>query len=194
LADNWRPLFAIAETVGGDWPQRAASAFALLTTQEDADAHGIGTMLLGDIRAAFDGVAADRLFSKTLVESLVAMSDRPWGEIRKGKVITENWIARHLRGFGVGSRKIRIGEDVRQGYAREDFDEAWERYLQPQGDSKRNTGTTPENIGVSHDSETEHAEPVFHFESPQESNTGTVCSTVPLSQPLTVSGSDELLI
>ena len=59
LADNWRPLFAIAETVGGDRPQRAARSFTLLTSQEDADAHGIGTMLLGDIHAAFDEVGAE---------------------------------------------------------------------------------------------------------------------------------------
>ena len=28
LADNWRPLFAIAEIAGGDWPERCAAAFA----------------------------------------------------------------------------------------------------------------------------------------------------------------------
>src|SRR5438045_2040209 len=27
LADNWRPLFAIAQTAGGDWPRRALEAF-----------------------------------------------------------------------------------------------------------------------------------------------------------------------
>jgi hypothetical protein len=27
LADNWRPLFAIAQVAGGDWPQRAIAAF-----------------------------------------------------------------------------------------------------------------------------------------------------------------------
>jgi hypothetical protein len=52
LADNWRPLFAVAEIAGGDWPQRAADAFAKLNGQDDADAQGIGTMLLADIRTS----------------------------------------------------------------------------------------------------------------------------------------------
>src|SRR5207237_1276094 len=33
LADNWRPLFAIAQTAGGDWPRRALEAFNYLTNQ-----------------------------------------------------------------------------------------------------------------------------------------------------------------
>jgi putative DNA primase/helicase len=48
IADNWRPLFAVAEVAGGDWPRRAAEAFAKLTAKEDTDAQGIGTMLLTD--------------------------------------------------------------------------------------------------------------------------------------------------
>jgi hypothetical protein len=28
LADNWRPLLAVAQVAGGDWPARALDAFA----------------------------------------------------------------------------------------------------------------------------------------------------------------------
>ena len=49
LADNWRPLFAIAEIAGGDWPQRTHAAFVALTSSADLDAQGVGTMLLSDI-------------------------------------------------------------------------------------------------------------------------------------------------
>jgi putative DNA primase/helicase len=52
-ADNWRPLFAIAEVVGGDWPARTAAAQAALSygrsrapTLRESPA-----MLLEDIRA-----------------------------------------------------------------------------------------------------------------------------------------------
>jgi len=48
IADNWRPLFAVAEIAGGDWPRRATSAFSKLTV-EDTDEQGVGTMLLADI-------------------------------------------------------------------------------------------------------------------------------------------------
>ncbi len=60
LADNWRPLFAIAEIAGGDWPQRAAAAFAKLNSQDDADAQGSGVMLLADIRQVFKRKSAWR--------------------------------------------------------------------------------------------------------------------------------------
>src|SRR5215469_18028092 len=32
LADNWRPLFAIAAVIGGKWPKRCADALAKLTS------------------------------------------------------------------------------------------------------------------------------------------------------------------
>ncbi len=57
LGDNWRPLFAIAEVAGADWPQRAAGAFATLTSGDDLDAQGIGATLLADIAAVFVNVA-----------------------------------------------------------------------------------------------------------------------------------------
>ena len=133
LADNWRPLFAIAEIAGGDWPQRAADAFTKLTGTEDGDAQGIGTMLLADIRQAFAETNAERIFSKSLVEALCAMTDRPWPEVRRGKPITESWLARRLHTFEINSRTLRIGDDRAKGYESGDFTEAFERYLSAGG-------------------------------------------------------------
>jgi putative DNA primase/helicase len=145
LADNWRPLFAMAELAGGDWPQRAADAFDLLTSKTDSDAQGINTMLLADVREAFSATNADRLFSKALVEALLVMSDRPWNEIRKGHPISENWLAYRLRAFDVASKTLRIGTDRAKGYDLADFNEAFERFLPPeQGISKRDTVTNSE--------------------------------------------------
>ena len=61
LADNWRPLFAIAEVAGGDWPRRCAEAFAKLTSNDDLDAQGVGTTLLIDIAAIFAEKSCDKL-------------------------------------------------------------------------------------------------------------------------------------
>jgi putative DNA primase/helicase len=149
LADNWRPLFAIAETAGGNWPQRAADAFAMLTAKADTDAQGIGTMLLADIRQAFTESNTERTFSKSLVETLCAMSDRPWPEAHRGKPITETWLARRLHSFGITSRTLRIGDERKKGYTLGDFTDAFERYLQAEGESNRDAVTTPENIGDS---------------------------------------------
>ena len=80
LADNWRPLFAIADAAGCDWPARAAAAFAALTPSEDADAQGIGATLLADIAAVFAGAEADKLPSAELAEALAGIEGREWAE------------------------------------------------------------------------------------------------------------------
>ena len=80
LADNWRPLFAIAEIAGGDWSQRAHAAFVGLTSSADLDAQGIGTLLLSDIAAIFTAESTDKLPSSKLAESLAAIEGRPWAE------------------------------------------------------------------------------------------------------------------
>jgi uncharacterized protein DUF3631 len=129
LADNWRPLFAIAEIAGGDWPQRAAVAFAKLNSQDDADAEGLNMMLLADIRQTFVENRTEKMFSKMLVETLCAMTDRAWPEANKGKPITETWLARRLRAFGISSRTLRIGDNRAKGYELADFAETFNRYL-----------------------------------------------------------------
>jgi hypothetical protein len=129
LADNWRPLFAVAEIAGGEWPQRAAAVFTKLTGNEDGDAQGVGAMLLADVRQAFEENRAEKMFSKTLVETLCVMSDRQWPEANRGKPITQTWLARRLRSFGISSRDVRIGEENAKGYCSADFAEAFERYL-----------------------------------------------------------------
>ena len=80
LADNWRPLFAVAQVVGGDWPQRAAEAFAKLTPKSNPDPDD-SQLLLSDIRLVFTQSGASRLFSSTLIQALSALPDRPWSRL-----------------------------------------------------------------------------------------------------------------
>ncbi|HKW29246.1 MAG TPA: DUF3631 domain-containing protein, partial [Verrucomicrobiae bacterium] len=149
LADNWRPLFAIAEIAGGDWPQRAATAFAKMISQNDADAQGTRTMLLADIRQVFGETAVERILSKTLVEKLCTMSDRPWPEAHKGHPVTQTWLARQLRNFGIATRALTVGDERAKGYTLADFADIFERYLPVEGETKRDSVTMPENIGDS---------------------------------------------
>jgi len=146
LADNWRPLFAIAEIAGGDWPQRAADSFAKLTAKTDVDAQGIGTMLLADIQQVFTETGGSRIFSITLVENLCAKSDRPWPEANRGKQISDTWLARRLRDFGIYSRTLRIGNKRFKGYEISDFADAFERYLPAPGLSSRDSVTNRMDI------------------------------------------------
>jgi len=116
LADNWRPLFAIAEVAGGDWPQRVRAAFLALTTTADLDAQGVGTMLLFDIADLFVAEDTDRLPSNNIAESLTAIEGRPWAEWGKHRrPISPNQLAQQLRRFGISPRKIRFSDETLQG-------------------------------------------------------------------------------
>lgn len=192
VADNWRPLFAIAEAAGGDWPRRAADAFTKLTSGADDDAQGLGTMLLADIRGALGESGEDRIFSQTLVSTLCAMTDRPWSEANHGKSITQNWVARHLKSFGIASRSVRIGSDTAKGYHRSDFDEAFDRYLSPPGESNRHNVTTPDNIDDSLHFKPSQPETVLRIENTVSINKDGPCDGVTDSKPGESDGTGKL--
>jgi hypothetical protein len=129
-ADNWRPLFAIAELVGADWPERIRDAAAALAPRES---ESIGPMLLADIRTAFEENGLDRLASVEICEALTAMEGRPWPDWRAGKPLTPNQLARLLKPFGVVSDSVRIAGKTPKGYYRHQFAEVWQRYLASDG-------------------------------------------------------------
>src|SRR5262249_6910509 len=54
-ADNWRPLLAIADAAGGEWPERGRRAAIHLTCDgaEPDDAEASGVLLLSDLREMF---------------------------------------------------------------------------------------------------------------------------------------------
>jgi Protein of unknown function (DUF3631) len=148
LADNWRPLFAIAEIAGGDWPDRARTAFAALVDQRENE-QDLGVMLLADIRQIFTEQGIDRIPSAGLVQALNAMTDRPWSEAHKGGSVSKVWLARKLEAFDIYPCTIRVEEKTPKGYILTAFGDAFERYLPQQEKSIRNAVTTPENIDAS---------------------------------------------
>jgi hypothetical protein len=131
LADNWRPLFAIAEIAGGDWPQRIATAFARLGARPDIDAEGYRVMLLADIRDILSRIDADPVSLADLATELGKMEDRPWAEFSCGKPITTQKLSRELKKFGIVSTTKRVGDETFKGYERNNFDDAFARYLPP---------------------------------------------------------------
>lgn len=93
-ADAWEPLFAIADRVGGDWPERARRAAVQLSGEDVKEDDEIGTVLLGDIRDAFESPDHDiyttkegdkHVKSENLVAKLVAREDRPWAEFGRAR-------------------------------------------------------------------------------------------------------------
>jgi putative DNA primase/helicase len=136
-ADNWRPLLAIADTVGGPWPAAARAAALALSGQTEDEANG--AQLLADIQSIFGLQAGDLclgaegtdcpISSAELADALGAMEDRPWSEWRQGKPITKSQLARLLKPFDVRPKTVRLGPDTAKGYRRSQFADAFSRYL-----------------------------------------------------------------
>ena len=127
-ADNWRPLLAIADLAGGEWPARARGAALALSGARDDES--IGPLLLVDIRSTFAERRTDRLGSKVLAEALGELADRPWSDWKAGRPLSASALARLLRPFGVRSKQMRLADGSSlKGYAAVDFTDAWERYI-----------------------------------------------------------------
>jgi len=126
-ADNWRPLFAIAQLCGGKWPDRAKVAALALSADIDESEGSAVVDLLQEFKEVFQ--SRDRITSTDLVEYLGKQVDKRWAEWRHGKPITPRQIARLLAPLKIRPAPIRIGVDVAKGYLREAFEDAFSRYL-----------------------------------------------------------------
>jgi hypothetical protein len=126
-ADIWEPLLALAELAGGEWPERARQGAASLTASVQ-ESNPMGSLLF-DIFLLFTMEKSGRLFSRALVEGLNDFVDRPWMELKRGKEVTELWLAHQLRPYGVRPRSMRIGEERAKGYFQDDFMEVFRRYM-----------------------------------------------------------------
>ena len=128
-ADNWRPLLAIADAAGGEWPGRARRAVQYIGAAAAGDEQSVRVTLLSDIRATFRERRQDRLSSAELVEALVAIEGRQWAEWKAGKPITANGLARVLAPFGIKPGTIRTSVGTPKGYQLAQFEDAFVRYL-----------------------------------------------------------------
>ena len=127
-ADNWRPLLAIADLAGGEWPARARMA-ALALSGEDISSEDIGVQLLEDIYAMFEP-GVDVLLSRQIVENLFADPAKPWADYNRGRPITQKQVARLLGAFQILSGTVHpLGLSHGRGYKRDQFDDAVRRYL-----------------------------------------------------------------
>jgi putative DNA primase/helicase len=124
-ADNWRPLLAIADLAGGNWPEDARRAACLLSGEEPDGA--INVELLRDIRTAFGDDEVIR--STDLIEKLIADKERPWVEWRHGRPLTQKQLAGLLRPFFIVSDTVHPpGLPQGKGYQKVHFEDAWAAY------------------------------------------------------------------
>jgi hypothetical protein len=123
-ADLWEPLIAIADEVGGLWPQTARETGVYFVAESKNQPVSLGIRLLKDIREVFTD---DRLSTAELLERLYALDTAPWGSLR-GEPIDDRYLARELGKYGIKSHTVRFRDKPLKGYLKTDFFDAWERY------------------------------------------------------------------
>lgn len=130
--EGWEPLFALAEAAGGRWPDVVYEGAVAVHAIADDESRNV--LLLQHIRDAFEERGRDRLFTRELLSYLRRRDDGPWARWWPEDLDLEDLkgasgLAQHLKGYGIRSGNVRVGDDVAKGYRREDFTETWERYL-----------------------------------------------------------------
>ena len=116
---TWRPMLAIADQAGGNWPRLAREALAAdLARERDP---GLGEQLLLDIRdaiVAHGRMVGDRLAMHTgaIIEQLLQLELRTWSVFGKARQnIRDTDIARLLSPYEVRPEQIKIGKLNRRG-------------------------------------------------------------------------------
>lgn len=132
-ADCWVVLTAIADAVGGAWPERGRRAAIEMAKARDS-VDSVGLMLLADLRGVFRERGVKRLKTQAALHALVQMEHRPWLDLRGGKPIDARLLAKQLEPFGVAPTKWTSEDDgTERGYRAEDLADAWLRYLPDPG-------------------------------------------------------------
>ncbi|RVI45673.1 DUF3631 domain-containing protein [Sinorhizobium meliloti] len=152
-ADVWESLLAIAELAGGDWPEKARCSAVALVAASKENRGSLGVQLLADIRTVF-GEETEKIATRRLLSSLCELTESPWADL-KGKPLSPNKLANFLKGYGISSVNVRVGvygEDddggtVVKGYRKEDFHDAWKRYLPSLSPQEDATAATREGEG-----------------------------------------------
>jgi hypothetical protein len=142
-ADTWEPLIALADAAGAEWPATARAACkAIVGASREAEAEATtNTRLLADIRQVFDATDEQWMSSQTLLAELKALTEAPWD----GWGLTTARLATKLKPFGITSDRSRSeGGRQSRGYRRDQFLDAWARYLPtPAPDEVTAPGVTP---------------------------------------------------
>jgi putative DNA primase/helicase len=128
--DNWEPLLAIAMAAGGHWLEIGTAAALKLSGTESA-AQTIGTELLADIQEILEAKGTDRISTADLIKALCEDDEKVWSTHNRGNPIKPRQLANKLKGYGISSNTIRIGITTPKGFMRDQFSEAFSRYLSP---------------------------------------------------------------
>jgi hypothetical protein len=111
-ADNWQPLFALADVVGGEWPEKFAQAALKIIAADAGEAFTPGTKMLMEIQEAF--------------------GKREWmssSALAKAAGMSPKMLANRLLPYEIVPKLERRTDGPARGYRREWFNDAFNRYL-----------------------------------------------------------------
>jgi hypothetical protein len=131
-ADVWEPLIAIADVIGGDWPNKAREAAVTLVTASKDREPSLGIRLLSDLEKVFGD--REEMQTAAILEALIGMDESPWGDLR-GKPLDVRGLATRLRQYDVKPKVLRFGSSTARGYTRADLIQPWARYLRTTPDT-----------------------------------------------------------
>jgi hypothetical protein len=150
-ADIWESLLAVADMASEEWAKRARVAAVALVADSKAGVPTMNIRLLMDLRDVFG--AEDRMTSDDILTGLIKIDDAPWGDMNGlGRELTHRGLAQRLSNYGIKPKQIRFGLQNLKGYAREDMNDAWLRYLgaadaEDQNDQRETINTEEEKGG-----------------------------------------------
>jgi len=134
-ADNWLPLLAVADAIGGEWPARARTV-AIQHVAADDD---LGVQLLADIREVF---TAEAMHTSDLLAKLIDKEGAPWCEVTYGRPLTAAKLGRMLGEFQIDPGQIKLNGINRNGYRRSALESAFAAYLPAQAALTPSQGST----------------------------------------------------
>jgi hypothetical protein len=126
-ADIWEPLLVIADLAQNHWPGLARKASIRLSAPAQ-EITPIASLVL-EILAVSCIRKSDKVFSRDIIQRLNLRLDRPWAELRKGRLVDELWLSGQLRRYGVRPKSMRLNGTTGRGYHMADFQPVMSRYI-----------------------------------------------------------------
>jgi hypothetical protein len=175
--DVLEPLVAIADLAGEAWGKAVRTA--AVAVAEVTDESDLVVELLRDVRDILTSWPASETVIPTtvLIAKLTNLDERPWGTWGKPpKPLTPHALARLLGPLDIHSKHFNTGN----GYRRDAFADAFERYLSPQKGEKSGSAPGPE-ASVLHDVKNDGPELSVSKASPEDASEAFQSFTSPIT-------------
>jgi Protein of unknown function (DUF3631) len=123
----WRPLLAIADAAGGEWPTKARQALEVARVRGSDP--GLSHAMLSDVFRILLSAPKWRLHTNSLIAELLKVEEREWSAYGKARALIRDIdVARLLEPYELRSKQLKITGRNRNGYVLDDVLLAVETY------------------------------------------------------------------